>query len=97
MQNIIQLNKELLHIIKIPDVLYTVPTLKKALLKKLNKKKTIVEYYISIELQTFLNEPNNYIGMENLINTIIMNYSQNLNRPNYDYYSYDQKPNYDLL
>ena len=67
MQNTIQLNKELLHIIKIPDILYTPYSLKKILIKKLNKK-LYSEYYISSELQQFLNVPNNYIDIGTIEN-----------------------------
>lgn len=96
MQTNIQINKELLHIMQIPDILYTKQTLKKILIKKLTKKSFNI-YFMSNNLQTFLNETNNYIEIEYLINIIIKNYSQNLNNPNYDYYSYDQKPNYNLI
>ena len=94
--NNIQLNKELLHIIKIPDILYSIQGLRKALMKKLNKK-TFGFYYIPIELQNFINEPNDYINLEQLINIIITNYSETADKPSCDYYSYDQKPNYDLI
>ena len=96
MQNIIKLDKKLIEIINIPDMIYTPQNLKKILIKKL-KKKTYVEYYISTELQNFLCEPNNYIGIDYLIHIMITNYSENLNCPNCDYYSYNQNPNYDLI
>ena len=94
--NYIKLNKELLHIIKIPDILYSMYGLRKALMKKLNKK-TYGSYYISNELQTFLNESKDYVLLEQLISIIILNYSENTDKPTSDYYSYDQKPNYNLV
>jgi len=94
--NNIQLNKELLHIIKIPDILYSLHGLRKALAKKLTKK-TIGSYYIPIELKNFINEPNDYINLEQLINIIITNFSETTDKPNSDYFSYDQKPNYNLI
>ena len=54
-------------------------------------------YSISVELQTFLNEPTDYIGMDKLIGIIVANYCENTNKPNCYYYSYDQTPNYTLI
>lgn len=96
MMNYIKLNKEFLHIIKIPDILYSKQGLRKALMKKLSKK-TYEVYYIPNELQTFLNEPVDYIQLEQLIRIIISNYNENTDKPTGDYYSYDQKPNYNLV
>lgn len=96
MSNNIQLNKELLHILQISDILYSRSALMITLSKKL-KKKGLSKYYISIELQTFLHAPYNHINLYTLMDIIIKNYTNNINYPNYDYYSYDQKPNYNLL
>lgn len=89
---IYQLNKQLLYILQIPDILYSRDQLKKILIKKLNKINSIY-YYIPSDLQTFINLSNNYYSIDQLIN-IILNYSENTNKPTYDYYSYDQKPDY---
>ena len=94
--NNIQLNKELLNIIKIPDILYSIQGLRKAIIKKLTKK-TFNYYYIPNELQTFINEPNNYIQLDQLINIIINNYIETIDKPNSDCFSYNQKPNYNLI
>lgn len=96
MNNYIKLNNELLHIMDIPDILYSRQSLRKVLIKKLTKK-TYESYYIPNELQTFLNESTNYMQLEHLISIIISNYSENTDKPNCDYYSYDQKPNYNLI
>jgi hypothetical protein len=96
MQNNIQLNKELIHILQIPNVLYSTYSLRKKL-SLILKKKTYGVYYISNELQQFLSQPNDFISLDNLIDIIIINYSENTNKPNCDYYSYDQKPNFDLF
>lgn len=90
---IYQLNKQLLYILQIPDILYSPDQLKKMLIKKLNKKHSIY-FYISNDLQTFMNLSNNYYLIDKLVEIIILNYSENTNKPNYDYYSYDQKPDY---
>lgn len=90
---IYQLNKQLLYILQIPDSLYSRDQLKKILIKKLNKINSIY-YYISNDLQTFMNLSNNFYSIEQLVNIIILNYSENTNKPNYNYYSYDQKPDY---
>jgi hypothetical protein len=91
-KNNIRLNKELLYIIGIPDIIYDCNSLKKILIKKLTKNLIYDTYFIPIVLQTFLNYDNNYIKINDLI-AIILKYSENT-KPEYDYYSYDQKPNY---
>lgn len=96
MENTIQLNKELIHILQIPNVLYSTYSIRKKLASTL-KKKTFGTYYISNQLQQFLGQPNDYISLNNLIDLIIINYSENINKPNCEYYSYDQKPNFDLF
>ncbi len=96
MQNIIQLNKELLHILKIPDNLYSYVRLRNELTKTL-KLKSGNYYYISLELQTFINHPSDNISIYSLIDHIITFYSENTNKPNCEYFNYDQKPNYNLF
>ena len=92
----IQLNKTLIYILKIPDIIYSPKRLRVTLMKHLNRK-LYNSYNISIELQTFLNEPNDYIDLDKLISIIITNYCENTNKPNCDYYSYDQNPNFTLI
>ena len=90
-----QVNKELLHILQIPDVIYTSSSvLRKAIIKKLQKK-SFNNYYINAQLKQFLNETNDYINIDELISTIVTSYSNNTKYPSHEYYSYDQKPNYD--
>ena len=92
----IQLNKEIMYILKLPNKLYSIQTLRKELIKNLEKKSGSL-YNISIELKTYLNIPNDYIDINKLVDDIVLYYSENTNRPSYDYYSYDQKPNYDNI
>jgi hypothetical protein len=92
----IQLNKEIMYILKLPNKLYSMQTLRKELIKNLEKK-SISVYYISLELKEYLNLPNDYIDINKLLDDIVLYYSENTNRPLYDYYSYDQKPNYDNI
>lgn len=99
----LQLNKTLIYLLNIPDSIYSRKTLRSTLLKHMQKKENEQNkklygcYSISVELQTFLNEPANYINLENLISIIIANYCENTNKPNCYYYSYDQTPNYTLI
>ncbi len=92
----IQLNKEIMYILKLPNKLYSMQTLRKELIKNLEKK-SISIYYISLELKEYLNIPNDYIDINKLLDDIVLYYSENTNRPLCDYYSYDQKPNYDNI
>jgi len=96
MQNNIKLNKQLLHILKIPYMLYSNITLRKELMKKLQKKSQNY-YFLTQELQTFLNEPLDNISIYSLVEHIITFYSENANKPNCEYFSYDQKPNHNLF
>ena len=92
----IQLNKEIMYILKLPNKLYSIQTLRKELIKNLEKKSGSL-YNISIELKTYLNIANDYVDIDKLVDDIVLYYSENTNRPSYDYYSYDQKPNYDNI
>lgn len=91
----IKLKKDLLNILKIEDILYTQYMLKHVLKKILKKNKTSNMYYIPPELQAFLNESIEYISIENLLHAIKNFHIDNM--INFDYYSYNQKPNYTIF
>lgn len=94
----INLSDELLNIMNLPNIVYTRESLKKRLISKLHKNLLKNNnYYLPVELKTLLNEYSENINMDKLINIIILKCNKNPIEPEYDYYSYDQKPNYNLI
>ena len=88
-----KIKEELVNLLYIEDRLYTTNELRKTLKKKLkyvNKN----DVFINDEIKIYLNEVTNIISIDDLITTIKLSYVENINKPNMNYFSYDQKPIY---
>jgi hypothetical protein len=88
-----KLDKEILDILEIPDLLYT----NQMLLKKLVSKWRSNNVILNDDLKNFLHYPDNVksVQLSDIFNRIKINHIQKINYPpNCTFYSYDQKPIY---
>jgi len=88
-----KINSLVIEILQIEDKIYTEIDLRNELK---NKQLINGKIKISEEIKKKYNYNNNYINIDRLIKLIIYNDIQRLNYPNCKYYSYHQKPQFEL-
>jgi hypothetical protein len=92
-------DKDILDKLQIPNQIYTHFTLKKIIK---NKFKVVIKnnnsyIILSDDLKKIFNLDNFLINIDNLILILKTNYTDDLNKPNYYYYSYNKNPNYNII
>jgi hypothetical protein len=91
-----KLNKTILNILDIEDRFYNNVLLRKALTTKLKvSNRKLNTYYLTKELQVLFNEDNNFtVNIDTLVSIIVNSYSENINYPDCQFYSYNQSATY---
>ena len=75
-----KINKKLLELLNIEDILYNNITLRKVL---------------STKLKVYLNEENTIMNIDKLVTLIKTSYSDSIDYPDCHYYHYNEQANYD--
>ena len=93
-----KIDKKLLELLHMEDILYNNITLRKVLSTKLKVVTKLSDiYFLLPELKVYLNEETSMMRMDKLITLIKTSYSDNIAYPNCHYYHYNEKANYDNI